>query len=389
MATNDQTSRTGVSGKKTYFAPPERASKIELDVAVSAISHNPLVDGLMYVANGLFAVLNEQRQLLAVNESFLKMMGIEDAGAVLGLRPGEYIHCIHAHEMPGGCGTSPYCATCGAVIAIVAALTSNQSQERTCSLTVEKGGKEVDLFFEVRCCPLEIEEKKYVLMFLNDVSTQQQRANLEKTFFHDISNLMTALLVKGDLFQRKGTWDAKRFSEIQKLILRTVQELSMQQTLANSLSHVYQPCYCTVSVNALLDDLKETFDVHPVRLAKKLTIAKDAESTSLRTDPAIVERILVNMVTNALEATEPGGEIRVFTTEEGNSISFCVWNRKPIPAEHAIRIFKRNFTTKEGVGHGLGTYSMKFFGEKVLGGKVDFTTSEEGGTLFRLTLMLL
>lgn len=107
----------------------------------------------------------------------------------------------------------------------------------------------------------------------------------------------------------------------------------------------------------------------------------------LLTDPSIVNRILGNMVTNALEATSPGGEVRVFTEAGGNSISFCVWNGKPIPQEHALRIFKRNFTTKEGLGHGLGTYSMKFFGEKVLGGQVDFSTSEENGTLFRLTLM--
>ena len=61
----------------------------------------------------------------------------------------------------------------------------------------------------------------------------------------------------------------------------------------------------------------------------------------------------------------------------------------PIICNHllALRIFKRNFTTKEQLGHGLGTYSMKFFGEKVLGGLVDFTTSETAGTTFRLTLM--
>lgn len=36
---------------------------------------------------------------------------------------------------------------------------------------------------------------------------------------------------------------------------------------------------------------------------------------------------------------------------------------------------------------GVGTYSMKFFGEKVLGGLVAFTTSEDIGTTFTLTLM--
>ena len=383
----DLDDKTKKSGRRTYFAPPERATATELAAEIDIVSHNPLVDGLMYVANGLFAVLNEHRQLLVLNESFLRLMGIEDASAVLGLRLGEFVHCVHACEMPDGCGTSRYCATCGAVISMMAALETEQPQEGICSVTVEKDSKEVDLFFQVRCCPITIQGNKLILVFLHDISIQQQQANLESTFFHDINNLMTGLLGKSDLFRSSGVWDAERFAEIQKLIQRTVQEFSMQQALSRSMSHTYQPLYCMVSVNSLLDDLAATFDGHPLALAINVNIAKPEESTSLMTDPAIVERILVNMVTNALEATEPGGEIRVFTETGGNSVAFCVWNRKHIPEEHALRIFKRNFTTKTGLGHGLGTYSMKFFGEKVLGGIVEFTTSESEGTLFRLTLM--
>jgi len=373
---------------RSYFAPPERATETELAADIASVSHNPLIDGLMYVANGLFAVLNEHRQILALNESFLKMMGIEDASTILGLRPGEYVHCIHACEMPDGCGTSPYCATCGAVVSILAALVSEQPQEGICSLTVEKDNKEVELFLKVRCCPIRVHDQKFILMFLHDVSIQQQRANLEGTFFHDINNLMMGLLGKSDLFQYKGVWDAERFAEIQRLIQRTVQEFSMQQALSDSMSHAYQPLYSTVSVNSLLDELAETFEGHPLCLAVKLNISKPEERITLLTDTSIANRILVNMVTNAIEATEPGGEVGVFTEAGGNTISFCVWNKKHIPADHALRIFNRNFTTKKGLGHGLGTYSMKFFGEKVLGGHVDFSTSAEKGTLFRLTLML-
>jgi signal transduction histidine kinase len=92
------------------------------------------------------------------------------------------------------------------------------------------------------------------------------------------------------------------------------------------------------------------------------------------------------MVTNALEATEPGGTVKVFIEPGGNSVTFCVWNRKHIPQKDALRIFTRNFTTKKQPGHGLGTYSMKFFGETILGGIVGFTSTELEGTTFRLSL---
>jgi len=371
----------------TYYAPAERATDQELASDITAISHNPIVDGLMHVANGLFAVLNEHRQVLAINESFLKLMGLEDAATILGLRPGEYVHCIHACDMPGGCGTSPYCATCGAVISIMAALDSEQSHEGTCSITVEKDNKEVDLYFQVRCIPIRIQVKKFILFFLLDISIHQQRATLENTFFHDINNLLTGLLGKSNLFLRKGVWDSEQFAAIQKLIQRTVQEFSIQQALSNDMSRSYQPLYCTVSVGSILDDLEETFNDHPLCREVKLNISKSGNHATLLTDPNLVDRILVNMVTNALEATEPGGVVKVTVELGGNSVTFNVWNRKYIPEKYALRIFTRNFTTKDGLGHGLGTYSMKLFGEKVLGGMVDFTTSEDEGTAFRLTVM--
>jgi sensor histidine kinase regulating citrate/malate metabolism len=51
-----------------------------------------------------------------------------------------------------------------------------------------------------------------------------------------------------------------------------------------------------------------------------------------------------------------------------------------------MRIFQRNYSTKSDSGRGLGTYSMKLFGETYLGGKVDFTSSESEGTTFHLRL---
>jgi hypothetical protein len=370
----------------THYAPPERASDARLLDEVKAISHNQLIDGLMNMANGLFAVLNEQRQILALNESFLKLMGVANVSEVLGLRPGEYVHCIHSCEMPGGCGTSPYCATCGAVISIMSALDSDHPQENNCALTVERDNKEVDLLFQVRCCPIRIDNHKFILFFLHDVSLQQQHANLDSAFLHDIGNLLTAVMGKSQLFQLNSVWDAERFGELQKLIHRLAQEFTMHQAITGSLSKGYQPFYCEVVINSILDELAETFSDHPLCSNVNLTIAKLDDPLTFVTDMRLVIRVLVNMVTNALEATEPGGTVKVFIEPGGNAITFCVWNRKHIPEKDALRIFKRNFTTKKQPGHGLGTYSMKFFGEKILGGVVNFTTSESDGTTFRLSL---
>jgi signal transduction histidine kinase len=92
------------------------------------------------------------------------------------------------------------------------------------------------------------------------------------------------------------------------------------------------------------------------------------------------------MIINAFEATERGGTIRLGVEQTNTEMTFSVWNQRAIPPEQQLRIFQRNYSTKAESGRGLGTYSMKLFGETYLGGKVDFVSTEADGTTFRLTL---
>jgi signal transduction histidine kinase len=92
------------------------------------------------------------------------------------------------------------------------------------------------------------------------------------------------------------------------------------------------------------------------------------------------------MLTNAFEATPPKGQVRLHVEAERQALNFHVWNAVPIPQEVAMRIFQRHFSTKSEDGRGLGTFSMKLLGERVLGGQVSFTSTESKGTTFRFRL---
>ena len=52
----------------------------------------------------------------------------------------------------------------------------------------------------------------------------------------------------------------------------------------------------------------------------------------------------------------------------------------------APRIFQRYFTTRNEDGRGQGTFVVKHFGEKVLRGRVGFTSTKDGGTTFQLSI---
>ena len=80
---------------KTFFAPPERADKDLLTSEIDVISNSPVMSALLHTVNGLLAVVNEHRQVVALNDSLLETLGVNDPSESLGLRPGDLIR--HSH----------------------------------------------------------------------------------------------------------------------------------------------------------------------------------------------------------------------------------------------------------------------------------------------------
>jgi len=93
------------------------------------------------------------------------------------------------------------------------------------------------------------------------------------------------------------------------------------------------------------------------------------------------------MLRNALEAAPPGGAVSLGFSQDGSSCRFWVHNPGAMPREVRPRVFRRYFSTK-GRDRGLGTYSMKLLTEEYLRGEVSFTTEEQAGTCFTVTLPL-
>ena len=87
------------------------------------------------------------------------------------------------------------------------------------------------------------------------------------------------------------------------------------------------------------------------------------------------------MIKNALEASALGETVTIECRSEGANVRFDVHNTKVMARDVTLQMFRRSFSTK-GKGRGLGTYSMRLLGEKYLGGKIDFVSEEQTGTIF-------
>jgi signal transduction histidine kinase len=372
----------------THFAPPTRHAREQLHEQIRALTDNPVIDTLLRVVGGMIAVLNEHRQILAINESLLAHLGVASIENLLGLRLGEAISCPHSVEMPGGCGTSRFCRTCGAAIAQAIALQHLKPVERYCALELLRDGLRVDLVLRVRATPLELAGQTLILVVLDDVTRQQQSALAERSFHHDLNNTLTSLLCASDtLASEKHGELAGIATEVHQLATRVGRELELQRRLVAAVDPVsLEPIQRTVRLGGLLDTLRTIAGHHPASEGKRIRIIQPSEEVVFESDDTLILRVLANMAINALEATPRGGEIRIHATRAPSELVFAVWNAAPIPPEVALRVFQRNFTTKGDLGRGLGTYSMKLVGERLLHGRVSFASSALDGTTFQFVL---
>ncbi|MFA6500167.1 MAG: ATP-binding protein [Desulfurivibrionaceae bacterium] len=376
---------------ETYFTPAVRSTPDELKLDIARVSNNPVIDGLMHSVGSVLAVLNSARQILAVNNSLLDSLGLAVSRDAIGLRPGEALKCMHAHEAPHGCGTTKHCATCGAAIAIATSLETNMPVERKCIIRAQHNGVETDVCFLVRACPVTADGHRYLLLFMQDTTIQEKRAALERAFFHDINNILSGLLGASELLLLKhdgggSAGDLPLVKQIKQMSLRLANEITIQRSLLHSELSELRPVMHIMPVADLLTEVQSLFASHSAATEKILHIDRRNADTLIRSDGSLLIRILSNMLTNAFEASELGDTVRLWLEEQEGRLCFCVWNGGEIDEAVRLRIFQRYISTKQGVGRGTGTYTMKLFGETFLGGRVDFSSSAEDGTIFRLCL---
>ena len=121
---------------------------------------------------------------------------------------------------------------------------------------------------------------------------------------------------------------------------------------------------------------------------KSIRISDNATDTLVVTDKTLLARVIGNMLKNALEASQKGDIIQMgCELDMDDDIRFWVSNQQFIPVDIQHQIFKRSFSTK-GKGRGTGTYSIKLLTERYLDGSAEFSTSQNNGTVFSVTLPL-
>jgi len=118
---------------------------------------------------------------------------------------------------------------------------------------------------------------------------------------------------------------------------------------------------------------------------KKIDLQVAGESLSIEADEQLLRQALFNLLLNAVQAVEPGGEIRVSAARrEAAEAALEIRDNGPgVPAERRTEIFKPYFTTqKTGTGLGLAIVQQIVLAH---GWEIECLPNLPKGALFRIS----
>ncbi len=368
--------------------PVGRATSEEVESLRQKIMLDRFLPAMLEAIPDYALVLNEGRQVVAANRRLIEDFGIGEMETLLGRRPGEVMGCLFSGFGPDGCGSGKRCSTCGTTKAVTESMQSGSRAVYECRLT-RPWDQGAPSELEVTATPLEIDDTPLTICILKDISANKRRTVLEKVFFHDVMN--TAGGIRGIATQLlEGNWEEPEQEATYKqwmveLSDRLIEEISHQRKLLAAENGDFRPDLGLVSVPKLLSEVHALYASHDIADGRHLVLRDFPDSTIL-SDASVLHRILGNLVKNALEATERGETVTLSGEDSAEQITFSVHNPGVMPEEIQLQLFQRSFSTKADEGRGLGTYSVKLFGERYLKGKVSFVSRAPEGTTFRFSV---
>jgi nitrogen fixation/metabolism regulation signal transduction histidine kinase len=371
-------------GLSTKYAPAERASPEKLKLQSKYFKNNNVLDNFLTNIPAIFIIINEYRQIVYLNNGALDFSGLSEIAPAIGKRPGELIGCIHSDEEDGGCGTSESCTYCGAVNAVLESQRTGKKSVMDCRLIVRPEDKAYDL--RVWASPFVFKNEKLTLVTIQDIRNEKWRGFLERIFFHDLLNIMTALLGNIELYKynHQNSEREDYIQKIEKTAGYLLEEIESQRLIMNAENNSLEISIEKVNSEDIIREVVDLYENNSLAKRKVITTSRDSISVDFHTDKTILRRILSNMLKNALEATLEEGQITVGCMKNNEEITLWVHNMSFIPREIQVQIFSRSFSTK-GNGRGLGCYSMKLL-SRFLKGEVFFSTSKDKGTRFNIRL---
>jgi len=196
---------------------------------------------------------------------------------------------------------------------------------------------------------------------------------------HELRNPLASIKGSADLLARRPATDPMS-RELGEIISSEVDRTNLLVTRFLSFARPLEPQRETIDITEVIDRAARHANVEIVR-----DYSRDVPLLAI--DPALMEQVFINLLSNAAQASEPGAPITVSTRRKPHGIEIDVIDSgSGIPADKMETIFNPFFTTKQtGVGLGLAIVSKIVNGH---GGKMTVDSEPGKGSTFRVCLPL-
>jgi signal transduction histidine kinase len=213
--------------------------------------------------------------------------------------------------------------------------------------------------------------------------------NLTSSISHELKNPLSALAMHGEIVENRIQKTEFAGKEQSLKSLHTIQsELKRLNRIIHqflSLARKSKTRLDFYECNTLIQEV--ILLVQQQALENKITLNIDLKQNmpKLYGDADQIKQVILNILLNAFDAIEKGGQIKIESKQENNRIKlFIEDNGKGIPAAIQKQIFELYFSTKEE-GGGIGLALCKNIIE-AHEGTITFRSTEGKGTQFCITL---
>jgi PAS domain S-box-containing protein len=248
----------------------------------------------------------------------------------------------------------------------------------------ERKQNELQLAEYAKNLELLVEERTKQLKVAERLAAIGQTAGM---IGHDIRNPLQAIV--GDLFLIKQEVDVSSDNQCKNNVQESLQSVQEQIDYINKIisdlhdySRPLKPELADIDLCVTIPKLLLT-----VPLPRNIEVLAfcNEKLPILKLDITFLKRILVNLVTNAIQAMPNGGKLTIRAFEKGSSVFVSVEDTGVgIPEEVKPKIFQPLMTTKSK-GQGFGLAVVKRLVE-MMGGKIGFFSEAGKGTTFTLEL---
>ncbi len=240
---------------------------------------------------------------------------------------------------------------------------------------------------------LELANRELELLYSRLKRQDELRAQFYANISHELRTPLTLIIGPAERLLADGRLpDAERASAdlIRRNAAALLPHVNNLLEVARLEADQMRVRYADVDLARLLRLCAGQFD--DLAQARGVSVTLDmATVVPAQVDPALIERVVMNLLANAFKFTPQGGRIRLALGAEGGLVRVCVADSGPgVPAGQRALIFERYYQGQAGAarrygGTGLGLFIVRQLAE-LHGGAVAVGDAPEGGALFAVTL---